>query len=60
MAKRIQPTNPIKNNDGRFRQQESLRLARERIRKYVPAGVSLVDELIRDRRKEAALEEDGF
>ncbi len=33
------------------------RLIREMIARYVPEGVSLVDELIRERRREAAAEE---
>ena len=33
------------------------RRVREMIARYVPAGVSLVDELIRERRREAATEE---
>jgi antitoxin component of MazEF toxin-antitoxin module len=32
---------------------ERLKRARELVRKYVPEGVSLVDELIEDRRREA-------
>jgi len=36
--------------------QLTLRRAQEIIRRHVPAGVSLVDELIADRRREAALE----
>jgi len=35
---------------------ETLRI-RERLAQYVPDGVSLVDELIRDRRREAAAED---
>ena len=35
---------------------ETLRI-RERLARYVPDGVSLVDELIRDRRREAAAED---
>ena len=35
---------------------ETLRI-RERLARYVPEGVSLVDELIRDRRHEAAAED---
>ncbi len=31
----------------------ALQRIRESVRKYVPAGVSLVDELIADRRREA-------
>lgn len=36
----------------------ALRQAREILKKYVPEGVSLVDELIADRRREAAMEDD--
>lgn len=36
----------------------ALRQARELLRKYVPEGVSLVDELIADRRREATMEND--
>ncbi len=32
---------------------ERLKRARELVRKYVPEGVSLVDELIEDRQREA-------
>lgn len=35
-------------------QREVIKRMQERMRKYVPAGVSLVDELIADRRREAA------
>jgi AbrB family looped-hinge helix DNA binding protein len=45
--------------DGELRiwtQAIALRRAQELIRKHVPEGVSLVDELIQDRREEAALE----
>lgn len=34
----------------------ALRRAQERVRRYVPEGVSLADELIRERREEAASE----
>ena len=34
-----------------------LRRIQERLRKYIPEGVSLADELIADRRAEAAREE---
>lgn len=37
--------------------KEALRRLQELVRKHVPEGVSLVDELIRDRREEAAREE---
>jgi AbrB family looped-hinge helix DNA binding protein len=36
---------------------QALAKAREEIRKYIPDGRDLVDELIEDRRKEVALEE---
>lgn len=36
--------------------RQALRRAQQLFRKYVPEGVSLVDELIADRRKEAANE----
>jgi AbrB family looped-hinge helix DNA binding protein len=36
--------------------REGIRRAQELIRKYIPEGVSLVDELIADRRREAAEE----
>jgi AbrB family looped-hinge helix DNA binding protein len=36
--------------------QEAMRRAQEIVRSFVPAGVSLVDELIADRRAEAARE----
>jgi bifunctional DNA-binding transcriptional regulator/antitoxin component of YhaV-PrlF toxin-antitoxin module len=35
-------------------QKEALRRIRALVRKHVPEGVSLVDELIKDRREEAA------
>ena len=34
----------------------AIRLAQRRVKKYVPEGVSLVEELIRSRREEAARE----
>jgi hypothetical protein len=34
----------------------AIRRAQELVAEYVPAGVSLADELIRDRREEAARE----
>ena len=44
----------IKDNELRVRsQRESIRRIRERLREFVPEGVSLVDELIADRRREA-------
>jgi len=39
-----------------FTYQEAMRRAQEIVRSFVPAGVSLVDELIADRRAEAARE----
>ncbi|HXW27240.1 MAG TPA: AbrB/MazE/SpoVT family DNA-binding domain-containing protein [Xanthobacteraceae bacterium] len=36
--------------------REAMRRAQELVRSFVPAGVSLVDELIADRRAEAARE----
>ncbi len=38
---------------------EGIRRAQKLVRTFVPSGVSLVDELIADRRKEAARENDG-
>jgi AbrB family looped-hinge helix DNA binding protein len=38
--------------------QEAMRRAQEIVRSFVPPGVSLVDELIADRRAEAAREMD--
>ena len=35
---------------------EAIRQAQETVRRYVPAGVSLVDELMEDRRRDAALD----
>ena len=39
-----------------FTMRESIRRAQESVRTYVPEGVSLVDELIAERRAEAARE----
>ncbi|HEX6032019.1 MAG TPA: AbrB/MazE/SpoVT family DNA-binding domain-containing protein [Tepidiformaceae bacterium] len=36
--------------------REGIRRAQEIVARYVPAGVSLVDELLRERREEAAHE----
>ncbi len=36
--------------------REAIRRAQEMVRRYVPEGVSLVDELIAERRAEAARE----
>ncbi|MGB7207022.1 MAG: AbrB/MazE/SpoVT family DNA-binding domain-containing protein [Pyrinomonadaceae bacterium] len=47
----------VENNSIRIlTQKEAIRKAQELVRKCVPEGVSLVDELIADRRKEAANE----
>lgn len=35
---------------------EAIRQAQETVRRYVPEGVSLVDELREDRRRDAALD----
>ena len=37
--------------------EQALRRARALVRKYIPAGVRLSDELIEDRRREAARED---
>ena len=50
----------IELRDGELRLRSldaAIRRAQETVRKYVPEGVSLADELIRERRKEAAREE---
>jgi AbrB family looped-hinge helix DNA binding protein len=39
-----------------FSQDQGIRKAQELVRKYVPEGVSLVDELIAERRAEAERE----
>jgi len=39
-----------------FSQPEAIRRAQELVRRYVPDGVSLVDELIAERRAEAERE----
>ncbi|HLZ09654.1 MAG TPA: hypothetical protein VKT80_13770 [Chloroflexota bacterium] len=36
--------------------EEAIRRIQARVRKYIPAGVSLVDELIAERRAEAKRE----
>lgn len=41
-------------------QDAALRRARKILRKYVPEGVSLSDELIAERRREAQREEEGL
>jgi len=47
----------IKNNTLQITtQKEALRRIQALVRKHVPEGVSLVDELIKDRREEAANE----
>lgn len=40
-------------------QRAALQRAHDIVRKFVPQGVSLVDELIADRRREAKTEEEG-
>ena len=50
----------IELRDGEFRLRSldaAIRHAQETVRKYIPEGVSLADELIRERRKDAAREE---
>lgn len=37
-----------------FTPRQAVRSAQARVRRYVPAGVSLVDELLAERRREAA------
>ncbi len=47
----------VRFEDGELRlstRKTALRRARERVRRYVPEGISLADELIQERRKEAA------
>ena len=45
----------VKNNSIQITtRKEALKLLRELVRKHVPEEVSLVDELIRDRREEVA------
>jgi AbrB family looped-hinge helix DNA binding protein len=39
-----------------YTQREGIRRAQELVRRYIPEGVSLVDELIAERRAEAAKE----
>jgi AbrB family looped-hinge helix DNA binding protein len=39
-----------------YTQREGIRRAQELVRKYIPEGVSLADELIAERRAEAARE----
>ena len=38
--------------------KKGIRRAQERVRRYVPEGVSLVDELIAERRAEARREDE--
>ena len=50
----------IELRDGELRLRSldaAIRRAQERVRRYVPEGVSLAAELIRERREEAAREE---
>jgi AbrB family looped-hinge helix DNA binding protein len=48
----------LKDGELRLRSLDAaIRRAQEIVRKYVPEGVSLADELIRERRQEAAREE---
>jgi len=42
-----------------YTMEEAMRRAQAIVRSFVPKGVSLVDELIADRRREAAKERDG-
>jgi AbrB family looped-hinge helix DNA binding protein len=50
----------IEGNDLRLRTTaQALRAAQEYLRRFVPADVSLADELVADRRAEAAREEQG-
>lgn len=49
----------VRLEDGELRlstRKFALRRAQERVRRYVPEGVSLADELIAERREEAAKE----
>ena len=39
-----------------YSRAQAVRLAQKIVRKYVPEGVSLVDELLQERRQEAANE----
>ena len=40
-----------------YTQAQAIRRAQELVRKYVPEGVSLVDELMKERRREVEMEE---
>ena len=49
----------VRFKDGELRlstRKVALKRAQERVRRYMPEGVSLADELIRERREEAASE----
>lgn len=47
----------VKDGELRVRSyQEAIRRVREQVRRYVPEGVSLADELIADRRRAAETE----
>jgi hypothetical protein len=49
----------VQLDDGELRlatRREAIKRAQRLLRQYVPEGVSLVDELIAERRREAALE----
>lgn len=47
----------LENNELRiYTRREGIRRAQELVRKYIPDGVSLADELIAERRAEAAKE----
>jgi hypothetical protein len=48
--------------DGSLRvetREQGVRRAQALVRRYIPAGVSLVDELLEDRRREARRESQG-
>jgi AbrB family looped-hinge helix DNA binding protein len=48
----------LKDGELRLRSLDAaIKRVQETVRKYVPEGVSLADELIRERREEAAREE---
>lgn len=49
----------VRLEDGELRlssRKTSLKRAQERVRRYVPEGVALSDELVAERREEAAVE----
>ncbi|MFZ0306049.1 MAG: AbrB/MazE/SpoVT family DNA-binding domain-containing protein [Terracidiphilus sp.] len=51
----------VKDYEVRISTREArLKQAQERIRKLIPPGVSLADELIAERREEAKREQAGF